>query len=78
MACSFMGEKKLYSTDSTTGASLYSTTFTSGKGLHILSSDPSSDILIIAVGNTNQQLAACADRVILQFSFSRFSLLFLL
>lgn len=59
MACSFMGEKKLYGTDTTAGASLYSTTFTSGNGLHIFSSDPSSDVFIVAVGNTDQQLVAC-------------------
>lgn len=54
-----MGEKKQYSTDTTTGASLYSTSFTSGKGLHIFSSDGS----ITAVGNTNQQPVACADSI---------------
>lgn len=54
-----MGEKKQYSTNTTTGASLYSTTFTSGKGLHIFSSDGS----ITAVGNTDQQLVACADSI---------------
>lgn len=54
-----MGEKKQYSTNTTTGASLYSTTFTSGKGLHIFSSDGS----ITAVGNTDQQLVGCADSI---------------
>lgn len=73
-----MGEKKLYSTDPATGASLHSTSFTSGKGLHIVSSDPISDVFIIAVGNTERQLVACADRFNLHFSFSSFSLLFLL
>jgi len=78
MSCSFIDEKKLCGTGTTTGTSLYSTTFTSRKGLHIFSSDPSGDVFIIAVGNADQQHVTCADRFSLHFSFSSFSLLSLL
>lgn len=72
-----MGEKKMCNTNTTSGVSLHSTNFTSGRGLHISSSDPSSDVFI-AVGNADQQLVACDDRISLHFIFSSFSLLFLL